>query len=281
MIRLATRLAVAGSLLRASSLGAQAGAADTVVVEQRVLLAGEMTQADARRRAIEGALAEAVRRVTGVHVQSQILATKEERNGIVRDEFVSVVQLDAGGRAVGYDVLRDEWVTTKHPELGPQLYYLVALRVAVARDVGVADAGFRVSLTVNNDVLRARSRPTDGDELVATVSASERAAVTLISIADDSARVLFPNDYVPMVTVDSAPSELPAAEWRARGLRLRPALPTGTDERRELLLAVATRSGVAPFRGGTVLELQRWLASIRLDKRALSYAVVNVRRAER
>jgi hypothetical protein len=187
------------------------------------------------------------------------------------------VQLDAAGRAVAYDVLRDEWVTTRHPELGPQLYYFVELRVAVAHDVGTADPGFRVLLELNSSVLRARRRAADGDELVATVSSTAPASLTLVSIADDSARVLFPNEYVTDVRVGAEALEVPTAEWRARGLRLRPELPAGVEARRELVLAVATRDG-APFRGGTVLELQRWLASIPLERRALSYAVVEVRR---
>ncbi|MFN8581795.1 MAG: hypothetical protein U0163_12565 [Gemmatimonadaceae bacterium] len=48
---------------------------------------------------------------------------KEEHNGTVSDDFVSVVQLDARGRVVDYRVLDEEWVTTKHPELGPQVYF--------------------------------------------------------------------------------------------------------------------------------------------------------------
>ncbi|MCX5761611.1 MAG: hypothetical protein NTW72_08910, partial [Gemmatimonadetes bacterium] len=47
---------------------AQAPAAETVVISQRVRLEGGMTRADAERVALEAAMAEAVRRVAGVRV---------------------------------------------------------------------------------------------------------------------------------------------------------------------------------------------------------------------
>jgi hypothetical protein len=95
--------ALGGPPLAAQSRGALA--VDTVTVTQRVLVAGDVTPAEAKRQAVERALAEAVRRISGVRVQATQLGVGEDRNGRVRDSFLSVVQLDASGRATDYRVL--------------------------------------------------------------------------------------------------------------------------------------------------------------------------------
>lgn len=255
-------------------------AGDTVTVEYRALLTPDLTQADARRRAIEGALAEAVRRVAGVQVHSGTLAVTEERAGQLRDDFVSVVQLEASGRVVDYQILDEDWVTTRHPELGAQVYLRLRLRAVVAHEVGRPDAAFRLDLTANQPSLTVRSnRAPDNDELVVAVTASRASNLALFSVADDSVVALFPNEYVPRTPLSPGVSQqFPEDEWRNQGLRLRASLPEGRDARREVIMAVATRGDVPPFHGTTALELQRWLVSIPLEQRALATTVIEVRR---
>lgn len=253
---------------------------DTVTVEYRALLTPELTQADVRRRAIEGALARAIQQVAGVHVQSGSMSIKEEKNGALRDDFSSVVQLDARGRVVDYAVLAEEWVTTQHPELGSQVYLRLRILASVAREIGERDAAFGVTLTLNASILEVRStRAAENDELVATVTATRDAELTLVLLADDSVTVLFPNEYVSRTALLSGvPGIFPSDEWRRSGLRLRAVLPDGRSSRRELVLAIATRLPVAPLTGRTAMDLQRWLASIPLDQRAMASAVIDVRR---
>lgn len=279
LARLSVALLVAVGATTAGAQGAR-GATDTVTVEYRALMTPEATQQDVRRRAIEGALAESVRRVAGVQLQSGTLLTKEERQGVVRDDFVSVVQLDARGRVVDYQVLDEEWVTSRHPELGAQVYFRVRVRAAVAREVGDADASFRVSIVLNSPALVVRSaRATENDEMILSVTSSHDAALTLVSVADDSVTVLFPNEYVTEALVRAGePITLPTDEWRRRGLRLRAYLPEGRSSRREVVMAIAVRGSTPSFRGMSVLELQRWLVAIPLGQRAVASAIVEVRR---
>ncbi len=268
----------------ATPAGAQvAGVAiDTVTVEYRALMTPDATQADVRRRAIEGALAESVRRVAGVHVQTGTLFVKEERQGEVRDDFVSVVQLDARGRVVDYAVLDEEWVTSRHPEIGAQMYLRIRVRAAVAQELGQPDAAFHLTISLNAPSLAVRSeRPSENDEMIVTVSSTSDATLTLVSIADDSVLVLFPNRYVTPTTIRAGEATLfPAAEWRNRGLRLRASLPAGRSARREVVMAIAVKGETSPFRGETTLELQRWLVGIPLEARAIATAVVEVRRPQ-
>src|SRR3954452_11782857 len=116
-VRAALNSALAGIALCASALRGQSRPAqgvDTVTVTQRVLVGGDVTPGEAKRQAVERALAEAVRRVSGVRVQATQLGVGEDRNGRVRDSFLSVVQLDASGRATDYRVLDERFVNERH-----------------------------------------------------------------------------------------------------------------------------------------------------------------------
>jgi len=260
-------------VLAAGSALAQGG--DTVTVEQRVLMAPDLSPAEARRRAIDAALAEAVRRVAGVRVASSVLRTREERAGVVEGSYSSAVWLDAAARAVDYRVQHEAWETRRAPDGEAQLYLRLQLRAVVAREVGTPDASFGVELSLNAD--RFAVRPggvAAADEIIATVRTTAPAYLTLFAIADDSAQRLFPNEYLREIAVQgSAATQLPDPEWRARGLHLRPTLPAGRATRRELLLVVATRTAVPPPAATlSLLELQRWLVRIPLGTRALAVA---------
>jgi hypothetical protein len=253
---------------------------DTVMVEQRVLLTSDLTPAQARRRAIEEALAEAVRQVSGVLVRSGIVAVKEEQAGRIRDDYFSVVQLDAAGRATSYEVVDEGWVTTRHPALGEQVYLRLAVRSTIATELTAPDAGFTVDAWAGSSLLRVRSRnPALNDELVLGVQSSRPAWLTVLTVDGDSAAVVFPNSYVREVRVEAGDSiQVPAEEWRARGLKLRAELPAGVDSRRELVVVVATREPPPPFNGSSTMDLQRWLLTIPVEQRALKWLAIETRR---
>ena len=283
--RLRALVCVIGTALLATT-SATAQGVDSVTVEQRVLMTPDLTPAEARRRAIDGALAEAVRRVAGVRVQSNALSTLSERDGAVGDGAIrggysSVVQLDAAARAVDYHVVREEWETLRPAGVPPQLYLRLRLTAVIEREVGIADVGFRVELSLNATRFEAGTgRPADADEVIATIRTSQPAQLILFNIADDSAQRLFPNEYQRTVRIGAdSPTELPDPEWRARGLRLRATLPAARSNRQELLMVVATRAEVPlPPTALSVLELQRWLVRIPLNKRAIALAPYEVHR---
>lgn len=254
---------------------AHAQGGDTVTVEQRVLMTPELAPAEARRRAVDAALAEAARRVAGVRVSSSALSTRSERGGVLDGSYSSAVWLEASARAVDYRVDDEAWETRRTADGEAQLYLRLRLHAVVEREVGTRDAAFAVTLTLNGDRFAVRpGSVAANDEIIATVQATQPAFLTLFAIADDSAQRLFPNEYQRRVPAAGGVSlELPDAEWRARGLRLRPSLPAGRATRRELLLVVATRTAVPP--PPPVLsrvELQRWLVRIPLGDRALALA---------
>jgi len=255
---------------------------DSVTVEERVLMTPDLTPANARRRAIDSALAEAVRRVAGVVVTSTALSTTSESGERVHGDWRSVVQLDAAARAVDYRVLEERWESRSVPGQDSQLYLVVRLAALIQRESGAPDAAFRVELSLNGHEFLVRPGAIDrADEIVAEVRTSQRSHLVLVSIQGDSALRIFPNDYVSQVTVDAGVvHQLPESEWRSRGLRLRASLPRGLDSRRELLMVVATRHSLPPPPvAASVMEFQRWLVAVPLGDRALAVAPFTIKRA--
>lgn len=279
-VNLRVKLFAVALCLPAIASTARAQGADTVTVEQRILMTPDLTPADARRRAIDAALADAVRRVAGVRVQSNALSTLDERGARIDSRYTSVIALDAAARAVDYRVTREEW-ETRRLDGTSQLYLHLTLRAVVEREVGTPDAAFTIDLSLNATRYEVRADVASrNDEIIATVRSSRAAQLSLFTIVGDSVQRVFPNAYLPVVTADSGrASELPDPEWRERGLRLRATLPPRVDERREMLLVVATRRAVAPApMAMSVMELQRWLVRIPLQDRAIAFAGYDVRR---
>lgn len=275
-------------VLAASSLGAQS--TQWVEVTRREVLRADRTPAEVKHDALYGAIAEAVRRVSGVQVRGSQLSVRRDSAGIITDDFVQAVHLDAAGRAVDWVVVKDGWHTDK-AKGGDVVTYDLTLRVQVAAETGSADPAFGAQLTLGADRYLVRSDAADrNDELVATVTASRAAAITLVSITDDSVFVLFPNAIAPSVAVEAGQAtDLPSANLREAGLRLRVALPAGVRSRRELIAVIATRTPVPLFApaGGdaardtgvlTLAEFNRWLASIPLGDRAVAQRPIMVQR---
>ena len=264
---------------------------DTVTVTQRVLVTGDMTPAEAKRQAVEKALAEAVRRIAGVRVQAAQLGVDEDRGGRTRDSFLSVVQLDAAGRATDYRVIDDRFVTERHAALGAQVYYELRALVTVAREAGAPDPGFSVAVTLNDALFFDTGAGLEGnDELIATITPSRDAWLTVFDITGDSAQLLLPNALMSETrALGGRPFELPSREWRDRGVHFRASLPAQERARRELLVVVATRDRVAfPTEKSSdaaappisLMAIQRWLVTIPLEQRAIAFAAYEVRRKQ-
>ena len=268
----------------ATNAPAQALAAETVVISQRVRLEGGMTRADAERVALEAAMAEAVRRVAGVRVAGTESMVTGDSAGTISSRYLASVRLDAEGHVVGWVVERARWLSIKQRRSPSDLVFEATYRVTVARDAGRADAGFRLTMAVNRSRFGVRSATAaDNDEVIATITPTREAYLTLASISGDSARRLVPNQVIATARVEAgARSEWPSAEWRDRGLRFRVGLPPGIDRRTEVLAAVATSEPVPwPRADGapvSLTEFNRWLVAIPADRRAVAQQTVMVER---
>jgi hypothetical protein len=285
-----SRLLITGALAAVCfPRNAIAQSIDTVTVTQRVLVGGDVTPAEAKRQAVERALAEAVRRVAGVRVQAAQLGVGDDRNGRVNDSFFSVVQLDAAGRATDYRILDEKFQTERHAALGAQLYLELRALVTVAREHGAIDPGFKVSLALNDALFFDGGGSIEGnDELIATITSTQDAWLTVFGVVGDSAQLLLPNAIMSdNRAIAARPAELPAREWRDRGVHFRASLPPDEKARRELVVVVATRKPVqftarsatdATSASFPMMDIQKWLVTIPLDQRAIAFAAYEVRR---
>jgi hypothetical protein len=270
---------LAAVALAASPVAVPAQAVHTVVVEQRVLMTDRLSTAAARRQAREEAIAEAVRRVAGVRVRSSVWSTsREDRTGVF-DEYRSLVQLDATGRAVDVQLRGETWETGR--TAADPLYYTAQYAVTVQQEQGAPDESFAIEARLPATEFLARgSSLAASDELVLHVRSTKSAQLFTFSIIDDSASLLLPNTYISTVVVDAhQPAEVPSELWRERGLRLRVTLPRGVDEQGELIAVIAVIGDVGPPPvSGTVTDLQRWLVSIPPARRAEAWVPFRVRR---
>ncbi len=245
-------------------------ARETVLIEQRVSLGEHFTPAAARRKAMEEAMAEAVRRVAGVRVRSTAVSTTTERDSSFTSEYLSVVQLDAAGRAVDVRLVAERWETGA---AGPR--YHASYSVTVEREQGESDPGFSLELTLPAREYRAPSRNVRAnDELLPVARSSRAATLFLFSVVGDTARQLLPHPLTgPVSLAADAAQEVPDAVWRERGMRLRVTSVPPDTRRDELLVGVAIQGVDVPaFTGSTVLEFQQWLVRIPLGARALAFA---------
>jgi hypothetical protein len=276
-------LAIALALAPAWTCEAQES--EWVEVESRALLSGGRSAEDTKRDALYGALAEAVRRVAGVTVHGSSVAVRSDR-------YVEAVRVDAAGRALAWQVVREGWRTVKARAIGTQAYYDVSLRVLVQRERGTADPGFAVTLATNAERFMVRgAAPSENDEVVLRVTSTVAATLTIVSIVHDSVYVLAPNALMPEVrTAASVAREIPDATLRGSGLRFRVSLPDGVAQRTELLAVIATRRpvplGAAPGEGSardtgvlTLGAFNAWLVAIPRSERAVAQVPVEVRRA--
>ena len=267
-----------------------ARAEHTVRVAYSVPLQGR-TPEQARQRALDRARAEAVRRVVGTQVQAERSSSTVETDGGLVSRFSQIVRTGAGGR-----VTREQLLTDRVEREDGQDVYRVGLQATVHPDTGQPDPAFGASLDVTDDdrVFVARSQPQESDELIATVSVTKDAHVTLFSITRDTLQVIWPNALVRDAFVPAnATVEFPSADWRSRGLHFRTEVPDDRDRITERMFLVATKSpilfestpdmdvqaGVLSTVESDLLALNRWLVSIPLDQRTTATVTYDVRRA--
>lgn len=291
LLRLRRAVRALACLVAAASVARAQVDASRVTVEHRIAISRGMAFDDARRVALEEALAEAVRRVVGTKVDAVQQSITIE-SGKLEERFLSVVNAGASGRVVDYTVLSEKLDQDSSARGGPVAYLTVKVDAQVAPERGLADAGFRVSLQLNGQVFLDRGTPQSSDEIVATVNATQDGYVTIFGIADDSVQVLLPNAYAKQNAVKGGEAfAFPSADQRKRlGIVVNAQVPPGRQKTTEMYVVVATRRPV-PFEGpkgtqtggvatvrGTLAALNRWLVNIPLHERAVAYAAYDVRR---
>lgn len=261
-----------------------------VTVEREATLGSGGSAEEVRREALFGALADAVAQVGGVEVQSRTLSLRRDTGGDVEDRFVRALHVEGRGTAIAWSVLAERWDVRRIPGGAGVPTFHIRVRVLVQRTRERPDPAFQASLRLSTPVCVARGGTlADGDEVQASVMATEDAHWLLVSITDDSVDVLAPNIAEPRLASRGGEwRAVPADSLRAIGVRLRCALPPGRHAAHETLVAVATRHPPPPLTGAShgasadtprlsLAAFNQWLAAIPPRERTLAEAALEVR----
>jgi hypothetical protein len=292
-------LGVVGSLVLTAAAGGQSSgtvtpapaahsAADAQWVEKtyRVAMSGTMTIEDAKRMAVNRALKQAVEETVGVEVSGSEFRQRGGDERTLEDRFISVVNAQASGEIMRYEMLDSGVVTDRDVP-----FYNVRVRAMVRPTASRTDPLFRASIWLNKTVFFARANRDSSDEIVVTVTPTKDAYITIFGVSDDTVQLLFPNDLDSDNLVKASQKrEFPSPEWR-RYLTLRAELPPGKKKVTELFYVVATREKV-PFDGetfsssgnvttvrSTFQQLLAWLATIPPDQRTFAVEQFEIRAA--
>jgi len=289
---------VAGIFALAFSLSAYAQSTRRVTADGYCILPDNITRREARRLAMEDAEAKAVAEAAGVLVQSESLLSKTEtssgNSGESRfaETFALLTRATSSGKIVKKTVLADT-VETLVVAGGKGIQRVrVRLEAEVALESGTPDPSLRIEMSLNQSVFMVNQPGRSSDELIVTVQGTLDGFLTLFGIADDSVRVLLPNEYLRENKLGAGERlEFPPLSLRAAGLHLRPALPAGETRSTEAVLAVLTKVHV-PFQGwatvaggrgevatvrGAVTDLSAWLCQIPVGQRAEAHLVFEIR----
>lgn len=257
------------------------------------VISGRLSLDEVKRQAIDAALAEAVRQVVGTKIEGTQQAVSGEG---LEGRFLTVALSSAAGKVVDYRVVSEGIVSVPDVDGRPVSRYRGRVSALVAEEVGRPDPSFSVGLSMNRPSFVVPASG-DGEEMIATVTATQDAFVTLFIVTEDTVQVVLPSVYAQDNRIaKGTPLQFPSARQRAMSMTLSAYLPPGRDRAHEVMVAVATKRAV-PFGGdtrrrvedrrvvptvnGTINQLQEWLVRIPLDERAVAYAAYDIRRAQR
>ncbi len=273
---------------QAEPSGQDPGLKTRTVEAEHELYASDKTPQEARREAIDRAQAEAIRQAIGTQVRAGRRTSTVETGEEVVSRFSQVVRTGASGRVVSSTVLEE-----RRPKRGGEIFQYVRIRATVRPATGRPDPGFRadVSLKDESKTFVARGDLEESDEIIAEISVTEDAHVTLFSVTPDTLQVIWPNALSEDTFVAGGTTvEFPPPGLRAQGLRLRASTPERQGRATERLVAVATKQKV-PFQDVPEYEvedgalnttqagveaLNRWLVEVPLGQRAIGSVTYDV-----
>lgn len=236
-----------------------------------------LTPEQARRRAWEQALAEAVEAASLEVTSTAMLQLREADTGEQREHFSQLVRTVSRARVVAVDTLFDDTVKRAVPGTSrSDLVHRVQLRAGVVPEDATPDPAFQVDLRVERSVLH------HGEGLVFELTATRPCYVTVFALyGSDSLQVVLPNPLMP--DTELQPGQVLRLPPRGAGWDLPVWLLPGRQRDQETLLAVGTR-GAVPFTGAratrdgllsmgdALLAINRWLMEVPASERTIATA---------
>jgi hypothetical protein len=254
-------------------------------VHGAVLVTPLMTLKEAHEEAIKQAQGEAIRQIVGVQVQSEQARWQAEHmvgeDTKYFDLFSEAHRSTSFGRILDQRISKEELDAVTTADIEGQQKYTVVMDVEVLKEEGKPDPGFTLQLSLNKEIFYASSLNAESDEVLATILPSQDCYVTLLSVSDDTVRVLFPNEFAKQNKIAANRNfEFPPEELRTAGVHLRVQLPPAQKHAAEMLVAIATKKPMVfttgrkeglfntiPTYVGAYKMLTRWLVQIPPEER--------------
>ena len=252
----------------------------------------DVTPEEGKRRALDLARGEAIKRVVGVKTTeetywNQLAVTRGIESEDSVDVWSRLSRSTASGRIIQEE--KEEKVTLENG----QPVYNVTLRACVVPDELSPDPEFQVSLNIDRDVYYDRS-PRPSDEIRLHISSSKECYLYLFNIlSSDSVQLLMPTELLPHneFHLDSRTQRFEET-ISAKSIHFRVGVPLGKSRTKEALYLVATKAridfpsdnlskdgqGMISSRVAAWLNIMNWLVRIPADMRTESFKSYEIRK---
>jgi hypothetical protein len=239
-----------------------------------------ITPEEARIRAIREARQSAVESRCGVGMRSE---------SMVKDLMLSGdwIRSTSYGQIIREKMLKESVkVDQSASNLPPSLVYAVEMEMDVQCETGRPDPAFQIGLSLN------KSSFTTGEEMILSLTAAQDCYLTLVDFAsDDRVYILMPS---PVLRDNFLPGrrtvEIPNPAQRSAGIHFRVAALPGERESTEVIQIIALKKkvdfidgletengfGMIPNLTAAGTRLARWLASIPIEDRAETQAIIRI-----
>ena len=187
------------------------------------------TQEEAREEAKQRAIKEAIEKVAGVHIRSELIVQADMESQQILEHINSL----SYAHCIGHEILEEKPVIDAKSN---QTSYYVRVRARIAIDKEKGDPGFCIKANLNRTVFQ------EMDEMSIQVRPTLDCYVTIFNILPGGkASVIFPNRYHPSGLVRKGEVFIfPGQEDLERGINLRAMVLTGSNRSFERMLIIAT-----------------------------------------
>ena len=260
-----------------------------------------ITPAEGKKKAIEDARSEAIKKSVGIRVNQETFGVNFEKldyknqNKNNSDESFLITS-----RSSSSGVILDEEIISEEIEIdniSKFPIYHVKLKALVKREEGFVDPGFKIELGLNRDVFYDRGTSGSNDEIEVYIKSTQDCYIYLFCrTEEDELIILFPNERINSnLLLEIGDKEQFMRVMKNAGLNLALGLPPGKDVTSESLYLIATKDRVdfkslnftnyGEFKGirnykTAMIDIMNWLVQIPLNRRTSSMISYEIRKGD-
>lgn len=271
------------------------------VEAEGIFWGANITPAEGKKKAIEDARSEAIKKSVGVRVNQETFGAnfekldfKNQNNSNSNESFLITSRSSSSGLILEEQIISEETEIDKDSKLP---IYHVKLKALVKREEGFIDPAFKVELGLNRNVFFIRETPELNDKIEVYVKSTEDCYIYLFCRTEnDELILLFPNERVNSnLLLEMGDKEQLMRVMKNAGLNLALGLPTGKESTSESLYLIATKDKVdfrslnftdyGEFQGirnykAAMIDIMNWLVQIPLNRRTSSLVSYEIRKGD-